>query len=213
MAPVVTERPTAAQVCKSSRPNVVGRWRGERAFVVATGASLTQADVDALRGRGRVIVVNKAYLLAPWADVLFSIDRQFWDQVVPDFAGERWTVEGCSSIEPHGLDWLESVKDQGLGAKRLHWIAGSGGTAINLAFLFGANPIVLLGFDMQRTNGRIHWHEDYPRGNPDEQRFRRWRRELAKTPETFDRHGVRVVNCTRHTALDCFERAELEAML
>lgn len=195
------------------------RWAGDRAFIIATGPSLAPQDVDAVRGQGRVIVVNKAYLLAPWADILFSIDRQFWDGVQPEFAGEKWTVAGCSSILAHGLNWTESIKQPGISDRRLHWTAGSGGTAINLAFLFGCDPIILLGFDMrmgvdaETGEERAHFHPDYPRSNPDAQRFRRWRWELGKMVPTLERAGTRVINCTRKTEIDCFERQPLEAVL
>lgn len=198
---------------------VAGRWPGETACVIATGASLRQADVDWVRGKARVIAVNKAYLMAPWADVLFSIDRLFWERVNPEFAGEKWTVDGCSAIRSHGLNAIESIKEPGIDPRRLHWTAGSGGTAINLAFVFGANPIILLGFDMkmgldgETGEERPHFHEDYKHGNPDNQRFGRWKKEAAKMGPGLARAGVRVINCTRDTALDCFERCPLEAVL
>ena len=53
-------------------------WVDETAVCIASGPSLTQADVDYVRGKARVIVVNNGYLLAPWADVLYAADARWW---------------------------------------------------------------------------------------------------------------------------------------
>src|SRR3972149_821520 len=51
-----------------------GAWRGERCFIIGGGPSLAGFDFERLRGQGRIIAVNKAYLDAPFADILFFMD-------------------------------------------------------------------------------------------------------------------------------------------
>lgn len=195
------------------------RWAGERAFVLAPGASLTQFDVNAIRDRGRVVVINLACTMAPWADVLFSVDRYFWEDEAPtgkEFPGERWTFGGCNYAgRPDPLQYWQSYTKEPHEAApgRMNVVAASGGSAISLAWLFGASPIILLGYDMQRTSGQIHFHPDHPRNNPDDNRFERWRRDLAVYAKALNKAGARVINCSRITAFHGFERRALEDVL
>jgi hypothetical protein len=83
-----------------------------------------------------------------------------------------------------------------------------------LAYLRGAsqNGIVIpTGFDMQHTDGKRHDHADHPAplhnfsaGMPGLclEKFRVLAPQIKAA-------GCRVINATRQTALDCFERMEL----
>jgi hypothetical protein len=75
-------------------PSVPKLWPGETAALLATGPSLNQADCDYLRGRVKVIAINDAHRLAPWADVLYSSDRRWWSHYkgVPEFAGLKYGI-------------------------------------------------------------------------------------------------------------------------
>src|SRR5690349_3855481 len=67
---------------------------------MATGPSLTRDVVTRVAaakvfGGARVIAINDAYLMAPWADVLYFADPRWWDwQRDPEryrkAAGEEW---------------------------------------------------------------------------------------------------------------------------
>lgn len=88
----------------------------------------------------------------------------------------------------------------------------SGYQAVNLAFLLGADPIYLLGYDMKiGPNGQKHWHPDHAGRNPGEVQLNTW----AENFETMlpDLDGVSVVNCSRETAIECFPRARIEDVL
>lgn len=66
----------------SRRSRVVPAWKGRTAVLIAGGPSLTTEDVEIVRqarmaDRVRVIVVNDAYLLAPWADAHYAGDRRW----------------------------------------------------------------------------------------------------------------------------------------
>lgn len=90
----------------------------------------------------------------------------------------------------------------------------SGYQAINLSVQFGANRILLLGFDMTIARG-IHWHGRHPDGmcNPSEGGCRTWRKTFAAAIPDLRALGVTVINCSRETALTCFPRAKLETVL
>mgnify|MGYP001617909464 CR=1 FL=1 len=55
-------------------------WRGQTAAILGGGPSLTLGQCETVRVAGcRVIAVNNAYELAPWADILYFADRHWWE--------------------------------------------------------------------------------------------------------------------------------------
>lgn len=85
----------------------------------------------------------------------------------------------------------------------------SGYQAINLAYHIGAKEIFLLGYDMQRTGGLNHWHPDHPKGWANGGDYADWRKRLAELSADLTSAGVKVVNCSRETALTCFDRSTI----
>jgi hypothetical protein len=188
-------------------------WPGETVVCIAGGPSLTQDDVDACRGRARVIVVNDGYRMAPWADVLYACDFAWyrWHDGARTFNGLKYTLDARATRYPDvrllkntGTDGIET-DPSGLRTGR-----NSGFQAINLALHFGATRILLLGYDMQRTGGKAHWFGDHPVGSPS---------PLAIFVPHFNwlaKHmpaGVQIVNCSRQSALTCFRRQTIEDAL
>lgn len=191
----------------------MSRW-----FVVASGPSLIARDVRKVRGRGTVCVVNSSWKMAPWANVLYASDWHWWRQhrvALRSFAGrkvsnrQRSLSFGAEEVVPASF----CKEAEGLGISRINWGGNSGYQAINLAYLEGATEIALLGFDMQYTYGQKHWHEDHVRcaGNADN--VEEWVPRFDALAADLDRLGVRVVNCTRHTALKCFEQMTIDQYL
>jgi hypothetical protein len=87
----------------------------------------------------------------------------------------------------------------------------SGYQAIGLAILFGAARVILLGYDMQRTGDRTHWHGDHiGLGNPKADRLRLW---CSNFKTLALQAPVPIINASRETALDCFPRADLHDCL
>lgn len=185
-------------------------------FCLASGPSMCREDAEAVRGRGKVIATGNTGELAPFADVLYSADAAWWQQYGARhdrFSGRRAAL--AQDGLPEGVEGLRYRDEPGLGLRVLHSGCNSGYQAINLAYLEGAETIVLLGYDMQHTGGKHHWHADHPRplGN-----FNPGMPELCRpkfTPLSRDlaMRGVRVVNCSRATALTCFERMPLAEFL
>jgi hypothetical protein len=199
-------------------------WPGETFVCIASGPSLTREDVEAVRGRARVIAVNRSIELAPWADVWYAADAQFWKWVyrsIGDYApvtaiaeryeGRKYTVTKESTKWP-GVTLLGRGSSDGLSLDPMKICLGgnSGYQAINLAVLLGASRIVLLGYDMQLgTRGKRHWHSDHPPAfmNSPLQTFRQHFPTLVRPLKDA---GVSIVNCSRATALTCFERQTIE---
>ena len=186
-------------------------------FIIASGPSLSQSDVDAIRGKGTVIVINDNYLLAPWADILYFCDPKWfkWHMDKPefkDFKGQIYTQDKTTA-EENSFNYIESKAGEGLSTdpKVIYQGSNSGYQAINLAYHLGAERIILLGYDMQSVEGKWHWFGDHPdkvRSN-----YHCWTGFYNRLAEDAEKKGLQVINCTRKTALTCFHRQALEDVL
>ena len=127
------------------------------------GPSLSQEQVEQLRGRARVIAVNDAYKLAPFADVLYGCDWRWWRKHngAPDFAGLKVTL---SNSRGHLDDYpdikvVENTGSEGpeLEPTGLRTGRNGGYQAINLVVHLGAARILLIGDDMKADAHGALW--------------------------------------------------------
>lgn len=184
---------------------------GETVVCIASGPSLTREDVEAVRGKARVIVVNNSYQLAPWADVLYGCDARWWKwhNGAPEFHGMKFALTGDAAKWP-GVKVLGRGSSQGLSLDPAKVCLGgnSGYQAINVAVLMGAVRIVLLGYDMKvGERGKQHWHADHPMKMRSP--YTTFQRAYQTMVKPLTQAGVEVVNCSRETALTCFARRSL----
>ncbi len=96
---------------------------------------------------------------------------------------------------------------------------GSGGNsgfqALNLAVLWGAKRILLIGFDMTDRSG-VHWYgrNNWPQANnPNQSNFKRWIAAFDAAAPVLAGMGVEVVNATTSYAMKCFPRRSIEDAL
>src|SRR5690606_31353280 len=103
-----------------------------------------------------------------------------------------------------------------------HWPDRLGGrcggsSAINLAYLLGANPIILLGFDMRDMPmdrwKEGNWHDRHLLPPLEGQRREKFIPILEGMAVDLARVGVTVLNCNPRSALRCFPFAPLEELL
>jgi uncharacterized protein (DUF2461 family) len=182
-------------------------WAGETVACLASGPSLTAEDCNTVRHLKR-IVTNTTFRLARDAEALYAMDQRWWkehhEEVACTFHGERfcWSKLGAK----YGATVTEGLFNcVGFG--------NSGANAISLAIYAGASTVILLGFDCRRTNGMSHWHGDHPKSLSNAQSIAMWPEKFKRVADHAKRQGVRIVNCSRSTALKCFERAELASTL
>lgn len=189
-------------------------WPDATVVLLGGGPSLTPADVDACRGRARVVAINDAYRLAPWADVLYACDAQWWawHRGVPSFTGRKYSIDPRAAHWP-GVQILRNTGELGLedAPDGLRTGGNSGYQAINLAVHLGAARILLLGYDLQATGGRHHWFGAHPNRTPPP--LAAFRRHFAALIDPLRARGIPIVNCTPTTALEAFPRSTLAAAL
>lgn len=179
-------------------------------FILASGPSQNQRDVDLVRGRGTVIAVNRAVEMAPWADILYASDATWWKRYNPTgFTGERITI--CKHGPKFGTTVLPFEDLPGFGRDVVHSGYNSGFQALNLAIIRRYDPIVLLGYDFQHTDGLRHCHADYPGTMGNAGPVALWLRTIEQAAQNT--HGITVFNCSRQTAIRGFPRMTLEAFL
>lgn len=179
-------------------------WPGATVVCVGTGPSLTRDDLAFCRGKAPLIVINDAYQWAPWADVLYACDDKWWlwHKGAPSFQGKKYTL---STSKWAGVEPLRNVGRTGLSLDPSGLCTGhdSGYQAINLAVLFGATKILLLGYDM-RGDHCFGSHRDKSRPN-----FPLSLGAYQTLLGPLQAAGVEVVNCNPASALKAFRFGSL----
>jgi hypothetical protein len=204
---------TAARMTVRSVPEL---FPASTIVCVASGPSLTQDDVNFCRGKARVIAINDAYRLCPWADVLYGCDAAWWNyhQGVPTFAGLKYSLEAKAAVWP-GVQVLRNAGREGLSLERDALCTGlnSGYQSLNCAVHLGAKRILLLGYDMQTAKGKSHWFGEHPPTLSRGSQYQKFREHFATLVEPLRQLGIEVLNCTPNSALRCFPMATLHDAL
>lgn len=200
-------------------------WRGETVVIAASGPSQRKEDLDYVRGKARVMVINNTWTLAPWADCLYACDCAWW--ITEDTPGK----EGYGQRAMREFPGLKVSGQQVNGIPRIRidqinamlWTQtefGGGGNsafqAVMLALLWGAKDggrVILTGVDC-KAPGK-HWHGTHPvpLAQTPAERVNEWAMNWNKLAKALERSDMPVINCSRDTALECFPRAKVEDVL
>lgn len=196
------------------------RWSG-RCIVAASGPSLTPEVAEFCRGE-RVISVNDAYRLLPWAEIKYACDAAWWEVHRKNILqGECWTSHSLAPkndkrgiADGFGLNVIVGEDRPGfsLDPTRIHYASNSGFQAVNLAILFGADPIVLVGFDMRAVDGKSHFFGEHKAPLRANAQFGTWCAKFAKAAEMLG-PTPRIINATPRSALTCFPYVPLAEAL
>lgn len=184
----------------------------KRAFVLASGPSLTAEHLEAVRRQpGLKIAVNSTIFSAPWADICFAADHHWWamyHQQVKALPCERWSFsQNCAQFGARIVK--KNPKRQPLTDGVA---AGTSGTAAaEFAYLRGADEIVLLGVDCKVTD-KTHHFGDHPEGlsNPKPNALATF---AAEWRDFAAHNDVRLINVSPICELDCFEYMTLDEYL
>ncbi|MFA5336554.1 MAG: hypothetical protein WC324_06515 [Candidatus Omnitrophota bacterium] len=195
-----------------------GEWAGEPCFIIGGGASLKGFDFNRLRGKGRIIAINRAYESVPFADIHFFMDNRYYKRVQGEaewqsFPGRKvylnmsgYPVErSVISVRQAGRVGLSRSIREGL-----YHGNNSGVGAIGLAYCLGANPIYLMGYDCNKVDNASHFHDGYE-GVPTADRV------LAGFVKDFDalaalvtKTGTKVINLNPDSAIRSFAFGKID---
>lgn len=187
--------------------SVPRRYPDSTVVCIGGGPSLTAEDVAYCQGKAVVVAINDAYRLAPWAEVLYGCDEQWWQwhQGAPSFTGLKYTLHRRAAQRWPDVQLLRNTGQEGLelDASGLRTGRHGGYQAINVAVHLGAKRIVLLGYDLSAPDeGPDHWFGSHP--NRVRSPYTTFLQAFGSIVEPLHRLGIAVMNCTRRTALTCF---------
>ena len=199
-----------------------------KAVVIASGPSRLPEDVDAIHTwrtaetseRRLVVAVNSSCFDAPWADIIFACDFAWWNlnikRVREACPGTALWTSSKPAAERFKLNYIRRDSKQGLHPDPGAVNSGdnSGFQAISLAVKQGATSLVLVGFDFKfGPNGERHCHPDHPRPLTNATNIKGWMHHMPFLAADLEKAGIRTVNASRDTALECFDRVSLDAAL
>lgn len=215
------------RVPNSNFSEVVRGWERETAVILGCGPSLTYYDVRKVEkwhdlGLGRCVAVNDAYLLAPFADVLYFADYRWWlwhvegldkprlklsahqvRQSLDQFSGERCSMQSAARrVYDDRVHYLRNrdfpQHKNGLSLDPSYLVSGRNGgwQATNLAMLAGASVLALLGFDgVPARDGSTHFHDGHPAGSHPIA-WSAIQASFLDAAPAVRKAGVRLLNCT-----------------
>ncbi len=212
-----------------------GSWTGHPAFCVGGGSSLERFNFRALRGQ-RTIGVNVAFMgFEP--TIIFSMDtrclrwimtgqydHKFKADVKSRFIGARsykcWLLTFAADLPPgvfhlrakveyhSALDHFARSIGEPLGTGN-----NSGFGALNLAYVLGAEPIYLLGYDMAiAPGGKSHWHAGHP-FNLTQQTLDGFAGHFKRAALIARQDHRRIINLNPDSKLHDFEFGDAERVL
>lgn len=184
------------------------------AICIASGPSVTQADIDYCRGKGKVYVVNEMIFQVPWAHALYAADKSWWDAYrgCPQYQGQKYAP--CTqAANKWGLTLIDLEFNKLWGSPgKIASGGNSGFQVLNLAVLFGAKKVVLLGYDMGHAPDQPKHCFDIE--NPPkivrDSNYKKWVEHFEKAAPLIP---VPVYNTSMQSNLDCFEKVNLRDIL
>lgn len=206
-------------------------WLGATAVLIGGGESLTVAQahyvgVAHAAGQVRVIAVNDAYRVAPFADLCYFADAEWWtwhkDRLdFQAFAGQKCSIsDSAAQITDAAVHILQNANGRGnsyglsLDPKQIVTGKNSGYQALNIAVLAGAKTIILLGFDAREptATSKTHWFGDHPKIEP-VTAYADYRRAFSVAEAAINAAGVHVINCSPGSAINSFPKMALDDAL
>lgn len=197
---------------------------------IGTGPSLTLDQIDAARAKGfHLFGCNRTWEIVPDLSVLYGCNFNFWEHYwsaqLANHPAEKWTTN-FAAAHMFDLHWIAERDAPGLSRapEYIHHGHGSGFTLVNLAYLMGAERIILLGYDMKYApdyDGQAHRVGSEPRHYFGEypEAMQHWPRVHVKDgvhvrmcelyQAVADQGLVEILNATPGSALTCFPMCEI----
>lgn len=191
----------------------------EATFIVGGGPSARALDLDAMNGRGTIIVINDGFKRIPWADACFTADGA-WLRLraveLASFDGHcvAATADDYPYLIPAHVERVRLLHGVGISLQRDHvWFANNSGfAALSWAFAMGLRRIALIGFDLNPQGG--HWHDGYEwKSRIGPAHYPAWRDAFDCVAPAYAALGGDIVNCSPKSTIKGFRFASFDDAL
>ena len=195
-----------------------GAWKNQRCFIIGGGESLKGFDFSKLKNE-LVIGVNRAYEVID-CTINYAMDNNLYRWITEgdlgqeskrkfeDFKGFPVWFDSEGYDYPQGIFIIKksnSHKDSYVMKDGIRGGTNAGIGALNLAVCLGANPIYLLGFDMEGKDGKqTWWHDGYPE-NQINRVYDTFILDFKETALKLKEKGTQIINLNSKSKLRCFE--------
>lgn len=191
-------------------------FKNRPAILIATGPSLTEEVVETIRKYKTNHVVfgcNDAYRRVDFLDIHYACDTKWWkihaETIKEKCPNLRSITQSTEARDEYGLEWIQGKYNPQLSTRpdTIHYGSNSGYQMLNLAFLFGCNKFILVGYNMKRVDQKAHFFGDHPieiRSHSPYPTFVAAFNTIQKELRTC------IVNCTPNSALTMFRFNKLE---
>lgn len=220
---------------------VLPEWKDRTVVLIGAGPSLTREQIDIVQaahadGKVQCIAINDAYLWAPFADVLYFADWQYWlwhqtgtpkaklnlsaDEVKEKFAA--FAGQKCSILYSklnitdeavHILQNRDGLDRHGDGLSliptQLATGRHSGYQALGVAALSGSKKHILIGFDGRPgKDGAPNFSGGHIRPT-DPAIYEYMRKAFAAGEHNIREAGINVLNANLDSSIECFPKVAL----
>ena len=207
---VKTPKPTVARIDKIEKI-----WDDEVVYLVGGGPSLENFDWNRLKGK-KVIAINRAFQVLPFADVMYWTDARFYRWYASEITNFKGLKVTCRPVpeNPSDVIFLKSNGANTIDTRPSYISHGnnSGYGAINLAVKLGAKRIYLLGYDMNADSNKTHWHNGYNISH-NTSIYGRMVAQFTPLVDILPRMGVEVWNANPNSKLECFRKCTIDVAI
>lgn len=195
---------------------IEGRHAGQTVFVLGNGPSLKLAAPRRQELAACVTVgVNRSFRLIE-SNYLLFLDHRIWASLSEEilacgalvFCPRRLHLPYFTQFGRYHAKNKQDVLSQRW-RDGLYWSRSSVAAAVNLAYLFGAAQIALLGVDLQ-DNSHFYSGYGYKQEFPHKARIIE---DLWWMSRRLRAHGVRLFNCSPESVLRGFDTITLKKLL
>lgn len=213
------KRPIIAQSSRSTPADTIPpMFKGEKAFVMATGPSLDDDVIDHIYGLHgwRYIGISDCYRICPFLDFFYACDDRWWNihySSVMYWAGCEngyWCTEQQTQKKYTDLYRISGRSGDGWSTDPalIHYGSNSGYQITNCALHLGVTTMILLGFNMQMVANKKHFFGDHPQGLAQNSSYQSFASAFNMIKPA--QYGVDVINATPQSALTAFPKMSLD---
>ena len=190
-------------------------FSNEPVFLVGGGPSLKLFNWRLLDDK-QVIAINRSFQKLPHATIVYFSDERFFNwykDSLLEHGGHLISV--AKRIDHDRVHKFKRVGRSGLSLKMGSLCTGndSGYAAINLAVLFKAKTIYLLGYDMCFSGKRSHWHDGYPTYNEEKRLVEKMLPHYQSLSEFTTILNVDIINLNLESQIQVFPKQNYKTIL